>query len=190
MLKKIISGGQTGVDQAALDVAIRLGISIGGWCPLGRWSEDGAIDSKYPLQECTSPDPAVRTGLNVRDSDGTLILVPEAPEAPKAGAKSLDSISPGTSLAHDEANRLGKPVLVCDPTEIASRQSVLDWIEREQIRTLNIAGPRASEHPTMYALSVRFLFAALGLGHAIQSDEPRDQDGKEERTHEGLRDGK
>lgn len=71
---KIVSGGQTGVDRAALDVAMALGLEIGGWCPAGRWAEDGPIDARYPLNETPSADPAQRTEWNVCDSDGTLIL--------------------------------------------------------------------------------------------------------------------
>ncbi len=77
-LDKIISGGQTGVDRAALDVAMELGIPCGGWCPLDRWSEGGPIDDRYPLTETESSDPAVRTESNVRDAQGTLIIAPSA----------------------------------------------------------------------------------------------------------------
>mgnify|MGYP003793290687 CR=1 FL=1 len=74
MIKKIVSGGQTGVDRAALDVAMQLGIPVGGWCPRGRRAEDGRIPDSYPLREASSVNYAKRTELNVRDSDGTLIL--------------------------------------------------------------------------------------------------------------------
>ena len=71
---EIVSGGQTGVDRAALDAALALGMRCGGWCPAGRWAEDGPIDPRYPLRETPSGDPAQRTEWNVRDSDATLIL--------------------------------------------------------------------------------------------------------------------
>ncbi|MBT7265582.1 MAG: molybdenum cofactor carrier, partial [Rhodospirillaceae bacterium] len=74
VIDKIISGGQTGVDRAALDAALRLGIDCAGWCPLGRWAEDGEIAAHYPVLETESPDPAERTSLNVSESDGTLVL--------------------------------------------------------------------------------------------------------------------
>ena len=73
-LKKIISGGQTGADRAGLDAAMELNIPIGGWCPKGRKAEDGPIDKKYPLQETKLGDYKVKTGLNVKDSDGTIIF--------------------------------------------------------------------------------------------------------------------
>src|SRR6516225_6913367 len=73
-IAKIISGGQTGVDRAALDVALELGIPCGGWCPKGRRAEDGPIPQRYPLQETGSKEYPVRTAKNVRQADGTLIL--------------------------------------------------------------------------------------------------------------------
>jgi predicted Rossmann-fold nucleotide-binding protein len=74
LIKRIISGGQTGVDRAALDVALELGIPCGGWCPKGRLAEDGSIDLRYPLKETNSSEYRERTEKNVEDSDGTLIL--------------------------------------------------------------------------------------------------------------------
>lgn len=71
---KIVSGGQTGVDRAALDVALELGLPCGGWCPKGRKAEDGVIHSRYPLKETPSEEYNERTTWNVRDSDGTLIV--------------------------------------------------------------------------------------------------------------------
>ena len=73
-LRKIVSGGQTGVDRAALDWALASGVPCGGWCPLGSWAEDGPIDVRYPLRETPGADPAQRTEWNIRDSDGTLIV--------------------------------------------------------------------------------------------------------------------
>ncbi len=73
-VRQLVSGGQTGADRAALDVALRLGLPPGGWCPKGRWAEDGVISERYPLRETESDDPAERTGLNVREADGTLLL--------------------------------------------------------------------------------------------------------------------
>jgi hypothetical protein len=73
IVREIISGGQTGVDRAALDVARDLGIPCGGWCPKGRRAEDGRIADRYPLQETSSSDYSVRTKSNVREPDGTLL---------------------------------------------------------------------------------------------------------------------
>src|SRR5262250_2820655 len=101
---KIISGGQTGVDRAALDVAIERGMSWGGWCPKGGWAEDfpdpPGLLSKYPwLRETSSPQPAQRTEWNVRDSDAVLIIV----------ERSGLSISKGTRGAQEWGNHYGKP---------------------------------------------------------------------------------
>ena len=73
-VQKIISGGQTGVDRAALDLALEFGIPCGGWCPRGRRAEDGPINTRYPLTETSSTDYGVKTKRNVKESDGTLIL--------------------------------------------------------------------------------------------------------------------
>src|SRR5690606_30676655 len=99
---RVVSGGQTGVDRAALDAALRLGLPCGGWCPAGRWAEDGPIPERYPLRETESADPAERTARNVRDSDATLILSPR----PLRG---------GTAGTREVAERLGRPFHVADP---------------------------------------------------------------------------
>ncbi len=149
----IISGGQTGVDRAALDVAQQLGLPRGGWCPKGRWSEQGVIDSSYPLTETPSADPAQRTEWNVRDADATLILS----AAPLTG---------GTALTRDLARRLDKPFLVVDPAldpdqRTAAAESIEQWLGRLDVRTLNSAGPRESGSPGIYdhaALLLRVVF--------------------------------
>ena len=91
---KIISGGQTGADRAALDFAIDHGIEHGGWCPKGRWAEDGAIAERYPLKETPSADVAQRTEWNARDSDGTLVITEGAPVAGTALTKRASSSRP------------------------------------------------------------------------------------------------
>ena len=99
MLYKLISGGQTGVDRAGLDVALALGLAIGGWCPQGRRAEDGILPDRYPLTETPEPDYETRSRRNVEDADGTLIL--------KRGQ--LDG---GTALTASYARQIGKPCLV------------------------------------------------------------------------------
>ncbi len=134
---RILSGGQTGVDRAALDTALDLGLPAGGWCPQGRWAEDGPLDSRYPLQETPSPDPAERTEWNVRDSDGTLILFRERTFG-------------GTALAAELAEKLHRPCLMVDFQGNADVEPALDWLSKNRIGTLNVAGPRASEDPFIY----------------------------------------
>ena len=126
---KIISGGQTGVDRAALDVALERGLDCGGWCPRGRRAEDGVIDAHYPLRETHTDEYPERTELNVRDSDGTLILTRGAPEG-------------GTALTRRLAHRLGKPCKVVDLDKPPSPATVATWIAKRGIQTLNVAGPR------------------------------------------------
>ena len=134
MIERIVSGGQTGVDRAALDVALALGLPCGGWCPRGRRAEDGPIDERYPLRETPSPDYPQRTEWNVRDSDGTLVLTRGRPGG-------------GTALTIALARRLGRPCLVVDLASDPDPDPVRRWVESEGIRTLNVAGPRESQQP-------------------------------------------
>src|SRR6516225_6787777 len=104
MIAKIVSGGQTGVDRAALDFALESGVPCGGWCPATRKAEDGPISARYPLTETPTDDYAQRTEWNVRDSDATLVLTHGIP----AG---------GTALTIACAKRDGKPCLVIDTSK-------------------------------------------------------------------------
>lgn len=142
-LRRIVSGGQTGVDRAALDTALYADIPCGGWCPKGRLAEDGAIDALYPLEETPTADYAERTKWNARDSDGTLILV-------------QGNATGGTAYTVDCAHMFRRPLLIADP-ELTPVQAVRDWIQREGIRTLNVAGPRESTSPGSYAKARGFL---------------------------------
>ncbi len=151
MLEQIISGGQTGVDQAALDVALELGIPCGGWCPRGRWSEAGPIDEHYPLTESPSADPAERNERNVRDADGTLIIA-------RGGVENLTG---GTALTHRLAAQQGQPMLAVDPTDPGAAEAVTQWIEQHTIRSLNVAGPRASTQPGIGDLATALLREVL-----------------------------
>lgn len=137
---KIISGGQTGVDRAALDAALELGMDCGGWCPKGRKAEDGPLPDSYPLDETEKTGYTERTEWNVRDSDATLILTTQAP------------LTGGTELTHKLALKYGKPILIADPTEMNS-ETARTWLTDHQIKTLNIAGPRESQQPGIYAQS-------------------------------------
>ena len=156
-LARITSGGQTGVDRAALDVALDLGIPCGGWCPRGRIAEDGPIDARYPLQETPRGDPAQRTEWNVRDAEGTLIIAP----GPLRG---------GTALTHRLAGRLGRPCLIIDPGPEAEPpggaiDAVLDWLAEEGIAVLNVAGPRQSHASGIYQKTRQLLCAVLSAPH-------------------------
>jgi hypothetical protein len=144
-LTKIISGGQTGVDQAALRAANDSGLETGGWCPPGRVCESGKIPMEFPLKETErerSPDaPDVprsqRTEWNVRDSDATLIL--RAPNDKEGDA--------GTIWTAQCAKRYGRPLLLCDIGDPKGRNKVQQWLARLPIRILNVAGPSESTAP-------------------------------------------
>jgi hypothetical protein len=144
----IVSGGQTGVDRAALDVALERGMRCGGWCPAGRWAEDGPIDPRYPLRETPSADPAERTEWNVRDSDATLVLATSA-------------ASPGTDRTLDAARRLGRPAYLWRLDAPPDTNAFRRWLQTHNIRTLNVAGPRESESPGVYVLAGDSLRAVL-----------------------------
>lgn len=147
---KIISGGQTGVDRAALDVAIERGMDWGGWCPRGGWAEDltepPGVLLKYPhLKETPLPNPLQRTEWNVRDSDAALIIT-DSHGLP---------VSIGTQRAHLWALQHGKPELVIDACDAKASALASAWLLAQRKRfgphmTLSVSGPRESEAPGIY----------------------------------------
>jgi hypothetical protein len=151
MLRQIVSGGQTGVDRAALDVALEAGIPCGGWCPRGRTAEDGRLTGRYPLRETPSDAYAQRTEWNVRDSDGTLILA-------------RGELEGGTALTEKYAGKLGRPCLIIDLGQAPAPEPVLDWLQEHKISVLNVAGPRESGCLGIYRLAVEFLSRVFESG--------------------------
>jgi hypothetical protein len=148
---RIVSGGQSGVDRAALDFATSRGLDFGGWCPRGGRAEDfpdpPGVLTKYPrLTETPDDDPKQRTRWNVRDSDATLILV-----ATDIG------VSAGSAFTRACAVALAKPHLVIDVRAGDAVRAAREWIGRIAPATLNIAGPRESESPGVYRAAKRFL---------------------------------
>jgi len=150
---RIISGGQTGVDRAALDAAIALGIPHGGWCPRGRLAEDGAVPSRYELTETDSAQYQVRTEWNVLDSDATLVVC----RGPLSG---------GTELTVRLAEAHGKPCLVVDLDDPPALDVVRQWIVEVGAETLNVAGPRESQSPAIGSAAAAFLKRVFSLGRA------------------------
>ena len=161
-LTKIVSGAQTGVDRAALDVAIFLNIPHGGWCPRGRRAEDGAIPAVYQLKETTERNYAVRTEKNVVDSDGTLILF-------------LKQISGGTELTEKLTKKHRRPLLCVDLGQSSLGESVyrevVDWIADNNIGVMNVAGPRESSSPGIAKKVEAFLVNALRAEFQIEDRE-------------------
>lgn len=169
-LERIVSGGQTGVDRAALDVALELGIPCGGWCPKGRRAEDGLIPDVYPLQESPTANYAERTALNVKDSDGTLIL-------------SRGPLRGGTALTKTFAERYGRPFLIVELRD-AKPPSIHDWLTTNSIHVLNVAGPRESSQPGIAQQAAKFLQMMfrgddiIGVGFRRKLRRPRTRVGR------------
>ena len=153
MLKKIISGGQTGADQAALDVAIKIGIPHGGWIPKGRITEKGALPDKYLLQEMPDISYTKRTEKNVINSDGTLIL-------------SHGQLTGGSELTLKFAQKHNRACLHLNlnntPVFQAARQ-IKTWLQKHHIEILNVAGPRETHDPAIYQATVEILQTALSM---------------------------
>ena len=149
-IEKLISGGQTGADRAALDWAIAHKIPHGGWCPKGRLSEDGPIEAKYLLTETPSEAYAERTEWNARDSDGTVTFT------------TSPSLTGGLLTTFQMASKHGKPFLQLRKDEIRDHaQALRNWIREKKIHVLNVAGPRLSEEPAITDFVVRVLDDAL-----------------------------
>jgi len=149
-LTKIISGGQTGVDQAALRTAKDCGLEIGGWCPPGRACEAGVIPPEFPLhetpQERSADAPEVprsqRTEWNVRDSDGTLVIVGKGASHSEAATEDR-----GTEWTIECARRYKRPLLICDLENGTASENIQRWLRTNPISTLNVSGPSESTSP-------------------------------------------
>ncbi|NIM69336.1 MAG: hypothetical protein GTN86_01685 [Xanthomonadales bacterium] len=154
MLRKIVSGGQTGVDRGALDAALASGLECGGWCPEGRQAEDGAIPECYPVRELAGADFDQRTRQNVIDSDGTVVL--------RFGAA-----GGGTALTIRCARAHGKPLLEIDASRLHPRdagEQLVYFVREHRIEVLNVAGPRASEAVSAEAYARDVLARLVGAG--------------------------
>ena len=138
-LQRIVSGGQTGVDRAALDLAIARGLPHGGWCPSGRRAADGPLPSRYQLRETASTGYRQRTRANVADSDGTLIIY-------------SGTLTGGSLLTDAFTRKLGKPGFLwsLQGDAVAQQAAFYAWLTSHSIRVLNIAGPSDTSCPGIY----------------------------------------
>lgn len=159
MLKKIVSGGQTGADRAALDAALASGFDCGGWCPEGRLAEDGTLPAIYPLAELAGGGYRQRTIRNIEDSDGTAIFYAVRPTG-------------GTELTLAKCIQRSKPYQLVDIAAIDAEraaQMLVEFVEHEAIEVLNVAGPRESSLPGIHA----YVRGAIGtLIGAVRSQAP------------------
>ena len=143
-LERVVAGGQTGVDRAALDAAMTQGIDVGGYCPHGRRAEDGRIADTYPLTELASPGYAARTRANVAAADGTLILT-------------IGPLTGGTALTARAARAIRQPCCVIDLAQANNVRQAHEWLVTSGVRVLNVAGPRESRLPGVYRRARQFL---------------------------------
>lgn len=146
MVPTIITGGQSGVDRAALDMALACGLPVSGWCPKGRLAEDGPIAPTYPLNETPTADPRERTFWNVRDSDATLLLF-----------LAHEQEAVGTTLEALETIRKPYRIIVLRTHAQNAVAETLNWLQCQHVNVLNIAGPRESTSTGVYAASCAFL---------------------------------
>ena len=144
-VKRVISGGQTGVDRGALDAALVVGIEHGGWCPRGRLAEDGRIPERYHLQETASAEYVVRTEQNVIISEATLIL-------------HVGTVSGGTKLTRRLSNKHQRPCLLVELIDSPDPGETRQWLEELEVEILNVAGPRESSFPGLGSRST-YLFS-------------------------------
>ncbi len=160
---RVVSGGQTGVDRAALDAALAAGVPCAGWCPRGRRAEDGPIADRYPLRETKSRTYARRTMDNVLDSDATLIVLNDP----------VGGLSGGTRLTVGEAEKAGRPLLIINladsPALDHQVDRIADWINENRIFVLNVAGPRESGCPGIYQAAHELM---TGLLTVMKRDAP------------------
>jgi len=161
-LRHIVSGGQTGVDRGALDAALAAGVSCGGWCPAGRRAEDGSVPLRYPMRETASSGYAERTGRNVADSDGTLVLMFGIP----AG---------GTALTAQCCKRLQRPLLLIDAASMSAAKAAEQaarFVCERALNVLNVAGPRESEAPGAHRYALATVATLLELCQTDSRREP------------------
>lgn len=147
--KRIVSGGQTGVDRAALDAAIELSIEHGGWCPAGRIAEDGLIPNRYALKETKSREYPFRTEQNITDSSATLIL-------------HEGKIKGGTLLTRRLCHKQGKPYHTVK-IGLTMIDTVREWLAIQTPEVLNIAGPRESSSPGIHSRCKEFLLHTFSV---------------------------
>jgi hypothetical protein len=152
-IKRIISGGQAGADQAGLDAAIELGIPHGGWIPKGRKTEEGPLPEKYQLKEMRTASYPKRTEKNILDSDATLIFT-------------HGKLNGGSELTAKLAKTHGFPWLHVDLKKSGIQEAVAilkAWFEQNpSIQTLNVAGSRSSKAPGLYEAVKEVLKKAIG----------------------------
>ena len=148
---KIVSGGQTGVDRAALDAALESGVEAGGWCPEGRRAEDGVIPEKYPVKELPKAGYRQRTRRNVIDSDGTAIIYFGYPTG-------------GTEKTITYCINERKTYVMIDADVLSierAAKKIEHFIVEHSIAVLNVAGPRASGEPRAYAYARKLILSML-----------------------------
>jgi hypothetical protein len=153
-IRRVISGGQTGVDRGALDAALEARFPCGGWCPSGRLAEDGPIDARYPVVEMEQGGYEQRTRQNVLDSDGTAIIY-------------FGELSGGTEFTLSQCMLQKKPYTLIDAAEISETSAtelIVEFVRTHSVETLNVAGPRQSSAPEAHNYARRVIAGVISQG--------------------------
>ena len=143
-LRKVISGGQTGVDQGGLAAALKLKIPIGGWAPRGFRCENGVIPKKYAIhmKEAEVSNYPARTEMNVLEGDATLIYCSDISE------------TKGTKLTIYMCKKHRKPWfdIVSETSLFSENEDGYQHMANllKEFEVLNVAGPRESGSPGIF----------------------------------------
>jgi len=158
MIEKIISGGQTGADQGALDAAMKYSFPYGGWIPKGRKTENGPLPDTYNLKEMPAANYVDRTEKNILDSSGTVII-------------SHGKLTGGAKLTQKLAKKHNRPCLHINLNETPAffaASEINAWINNNEIKILNVAGPRASKDSQIYE-DTKYIIQGVILLHLVNA---------------------
>ncbi len=162
MINKIISAGLAEVEQAALDVAIKVDIPHSGWIPNGHKDEDRSLLEKYKLKEIPASSDFEHTEKNILDSEGTLVI-------------SRGKLSGEASLLQNMTDKRNRPFLHIDldsASDFFVSQTISAWITENRIKILHVAGPGVSKDSELYSATSKIfetVFYFDMMGYSLQT---------------------